>query len=214
MRSFGVAPTTPKPALNNTDRQMGDIHFNGWINLPGTKHRTSPNHDMRPSASHSSDVSLLVIHNISLPPGQFGTDHPARLFLNELDFDAHPWFDQIRGLKVSSHFLIERDGTLTQFVSCNDRAWHAGVSAFEGRNACNDFSIGIELEGTDDLPYTDHQYQKLGELTNKLKAHYPLKHVRGHCHIAPHRKTDPGPAFDWLRYASLGNWLTSQLPSD
>lgn len=205
-----MARTTPKLAPNNTDLQMGDTHFNGWIDLPGIKHRPSPNFDARAS---STDVSLLVIHNISLPPGEFGTDCPAKLFLNELDFDAHPWFDQIRGLKVSSHFLIERDGQITQFVSCNDRAWHAGVSEFQHRPACNDFSIGIELEGTDDLPYTDNQYQALETLTQTLKTHYRLKHVRGHCHIAPSRKTDPGPAFDWDRYAKLGSWHVSQLPS-
>lgn len=190
-----------------TDR----LPLSGWIPLPGIRQRPSPNCDARPAGTA---INLLVIHNISLPPGEFGTDCPARLFLNELDFDAHPWFEQIRGLKVSSHFLIERDGTVTQFVSCNDRAWHAGLSTFNGRSACNDFSIGIELEGTDDLPYTDAQYRRLGELTTALKTHYPLTAVRGHCHIAPSRKTDPGKAFDWARYAKLGSWQASQLPSE
>ena len=183
----------------------------GWLTLPGIRQRPSPNFDARPA---NTDISLLVIHNISLPPGEFGTDCPAKLFVNELDFDEHPWFDQIRGLKVSSHFLIERDGQITQFVSCNDRAWHAGQSTFNERSACNDFSIGIELEGTDDVPYTDSQYQALGELTHTLRTHYRLEHVRGHCHIAPTRKTDPGSAFDWARYAKLGSWLRSQLPSE
>lgn len=191
----------------STDR----LPLSGWISLPGIRQRPSPNYDARPAGTA---INLLVIHNISLPPGEFGTDCPAKLFLNELDFDAHPWFDQIKGLKVSSHFLIEREGTVTQFVSCNDRAWHAGLSTFNGRSACNDFSIGIELEGTDDLPYTDTQYQQLGELTTALKTHYPLTAVRGHCHIAPSRKTDPGKAFDWARYATLGSWQISQLPSD
>lgn len=186
------------------------LQHNGWLILPGIKHRPSPNFDARPEGI---DISLLVIHNISLPPGEFDTDCPARLFTNELDFDEHPWFEQIRGLQVSSHFLIEREGTVTQFVSCNDRAWHAGVSMFNQRSACNNFSIGIELEGTDDLPYTDAQYEQLGKLTAILKTQYPLTAVRGHCHIAPARKTDPGRAFDWDRYAELGGWQACQLPS-
>ena len=184
--------------------------MSGWIELDNIRQCASPNADARP---HGVEIDLLVIHNISLPPGEFGTGYPAKLFTNELDFDAHPWFDQIRGLKVSAHFLIERDGTVTQFVSCNDRAWHAGQSSFEQRTRCNDFSIGVELEGTDQTPYTDAQYETLGEITKALKANYPIKHVRGHCHIAPNRKTDPGPAFDWDRYAKLGNWHPSQLPS-
>ena len=185
--------------------------MSGWLELDGIKQSASPNTDVRP---HGTEIDLLVIHNISLPPGEFGTGYPAKLFTNELDFDEHPWFDQIRGLKVSAHFLIERDGQLTQFVSCDDRAWHAGQSSFGERARCNDFSIGVELEGTDQTPYTDAQYETLGALTQALKASYPIKHVRGHCHIAPNRKTDPGPAFDWLRYAKLGNWLPSQLPSE
>ncbi len=195
----------------NRGKPTGPSLHNGWVELPGIKYRPSPNFDARPKGT---DISLLVIHNISLPPGEFGTDCPAKLFVNELDFDAHPWFEQIRGLKVSSHFLIERDGTVTQFVSCNDRAWHAGVSCFNERTACNDFSIGVELEGTDDLPYTETQYERLGELTTTLQTHYRLTAARGHCHIAPGRKTDPGQAFDWSRYAKLGNWHISQLPSD
>lgn len=181
----------------------------GWLDLPGIRHLPSPNFNAR---APGAEVDLLVIHNISLPPGEFGTGCAAQLFTNTLDFDRHPWFDQIRGLKVSAHFLIERDGQTTQFVSCDDRAWHAGKSVFQGRPGCNDFSIGIELEGTDDLPYTDAQYDKLGELTLILKDQYPLVHVRGHCDIAPDRKTDPGPAFDWSRYGQMGNWQPDQLP--
>ncbi len=187
----------------------GDLP-SGWLELPGIKHCPSPNKNPRPP---QTPIDLLVIHNISLPPGEFGTGCAARLFTNELDFDEHPWFDQIRGLKVSAHFLIERNGQITQFVSCDERAWHAGQSSFNGQDACNDFSIGIELEGTDEVPYTDVQYQQLGELTQALKRQYPLAHVRGHCHIAPTRKSDPGPAFDWARYAKLGNWQSHQLPS-
>lgn len=187
---------------------MSTEPFDGWLASVDIK-RPSPNFDQR---AVDTPIDLLVIHNISLPPGEFGTGCPADLFLNQLDMDAHPWFDQIRGLRVSAHFLIERDGTLTQFVSCNDRAWHAGASCFEQRERCNDFSIGIELEGTDDVAYTDRQYQRLGELTQALRQHYPLRAVRGHCHIAPDRKTDPGSAFDWARYAKLGHWQASQLP--
>lgn len=158
----------------------------------------SPNFGPRPLA----EVSLLVIHNISLPPGQFGTGCVQRFFRNELDTTEHPWFANIEGVQVSSHFLIERDGGLFQFVSCDERAWHAGVSVFEGRANCNDFSVGIELEGTDDLPYTERQYQVLLELIRALQAVYPqitVARITGHEHIAPGRKTDPGPAFDWVR---------------
>ena len=186
--------------------------FDGWVNAPEIIRRSSPNFNARPD---QGDITLLVIHNISLPPGQFGTGYAQALFLNALDTKAHPWFKNLEGLTVSAHFLIERNGQITQFVSCNDRAWHAGVSRFGEQDNCNDFSIGVELEGTDSLPYTDAQYEALGRLSQQLKAHYPrLQHVRGHCHIAPDRKTDPGKAFDWMRYANLGNWHASQLPDE
>lgn len=168
----------------------------GWLN--GAKHIPSPNFNARPS----NEVSLLVIHNISLPPGQFATGMVEALFTNTLPIDAHPYFSQLEGLKVSAHFFIERDGEIKQFVSCNDRAWHAGISCFQGRDNCNDFSIGVELEGTDDLAYTDAQYNSLNMLIKTLKTHYPLlkkERICGHSDIAPERKTDPGPAFDWLR---------------
>lgn len=148
-------------------------------------------------------VSLLVIHNISLPPGQFGTGKVQAFFQNRLDPNEHPYFEEIRHLTVSAHFLIERDGAITQFVSCHDRAWHAGVSCFDGREACNDFSLGIELEGTDTEPYTDAQYTALAGLTRLLRAAFPgitPERIQGHCDIAPERKTDPGEAFDWSRY--------------
>lgn len=188
---------------------MNPNGFDGWIRAAGIEHRPSPNCNARPD---DTPIDLLVIHNISLPPGEFGTGYASALFLNELDLSSHPWFVNLTGLTVSAHFLIERDGFISQFVSCNDRAWHAGLSSFQGREACNDFSIGIELEGTDGLPYTDAQYEALGWLTGALRQHYPLAHVRGHCHIAPTRKTDPGEAFDWPRYAELGNWSPDQLP--
>ncbi len=173
----------------------------GWCD--SARRCPSPNCNARPAG----EVSLLVIHNLSLPPGQFGTGEVANLFLNRLDPQGHAYFAGIAHLQVSAHFLIERDGRLTQFVSCNERAWHAGVSCFAGREQCNDFSLGIELEGTDELPYSDAQYAALGELTRELMRVYPAitaERICGHNDIAPERKTDPGPAFDWARYrASL-----------
>jgi AmpD protein len=157
----------------------------------------SPNFDARPV---DTPISLLVIHNISLPLGQFGTPFISALFTNRLDCDAHPSFDDLRTIRVSAHFLIRRDGEVLQFVSANERAWHAGVSSFAGQERCNDFSIGIELEGTDFESYADLQYEALVRLTNALRDHYPIVHVAGHQHIAPGRKTDPGPYFDWTRY--------------
>ncbi len=156
-----------------------------------------PNFDARPEGA---DISLLVIHNISLPPGEFGGQHIEDLFANRLDCDAHPYFDQLRSLRVSAHFLIRRDGTALQFVSTLDRAWHAGLSSFGGRERCNDFSIGIELEGTDGSEFCDAQYRTLAALTAALRARHPIADVRGHEHIAPGRKTDPGPCFDWPRF--------------
>ena len=169
----------------------------GW--LTDARRVPSPNCEPRP---HDCAPDLLVIHNISLPPGEFGGDAIEALFCNCLDWDAHPFYDEIRGLRVSSHLLIRRDGELVQFVSCNERAWHAGQSSFQGRENCNDFSIGIELEGDDDTPYTDAQYESLAEVTTRLMAAYPIDTTRiaGHSDIAPGRKTDPGPAFDWPRY--------------
>lgn len=148
---------------------------------------------------------LLVIHNISLPPGEFGGDSIERFFTNTLDWDAHPFFDEIRGVRVSAHLLIRRDAQVLQFVSFDDRAWHAGVSSYRGRDNCNDFSIGIELEGTDELPYTDAQYRALVAVSSALLSAYPamgLEHIVGHSDIAPGRKTDPGLAFDWERFRS------------
>lgn len=160
----------------------------------------SPNFDERP---HGSEISLLIIHNISLPPGRFGGSFIVDLFLNQLDCTAHPFFEQLKSLRVSAHFLVHRDGALVQFVSSNDRAWHAGLSSFGGRPQCNDFSIGIEMEGTDFEPFTPLQYKTLCLLTEALRQRYPITHVRGHQHIAPERKTDPGPFFDWHYYKQL-----------
>ncbi|MGB0722390.1 MAG: 1,6-anhydro-N-acetylmuramyl-L-alanine amidase AmpD [Gammaproteobacteria bacterium] len=160
----------------------------------------SPNCDDRPEGV---SVDLLVIHNISLPPGEFGGDHIERFFTNRLDASEHPFFREIEGVEVSAHLLIRRDGTVIQFVPFQRRAWHAGQSCFQGRERCNDFSIGIELEGTDDRAYTDDQYRILADVTRALMAAYPAigpDTIAGHNDIAPERKTDPGPAFDWSRY--------------
>jgi AmpD protein len=169
----------------------------GWC--LGVHHCPSPNFNARPMG----EVSLLVIHNISLPPAQFKTGKVQAFFQNQLDVTEHPYFAGIADLRVSAHFLIERDGEVTQFVSCLDRAWHAGVSSFEGRDTCNDFSVGIELEGTDEQPFTDEQYVALIDLTRQIQSAFPAitaARICGHSDIAPGRKTDPGPYFEWPRY--------------
>lgn len=168
--------------------------------LPETQWCPSPNFGARPEGA---DISLLVVHNISLPPGQFGGSHIEDFFCNRLRADAHPYFATIADLQVSAHALIRRDGSVVQFVSCLDRAWHAGRSCFQGQQECNDFSIGIELEGADDIPYADAQYAALAQLANRVMAAWPAvtpERITGHCDIAPGRKTDPGPAFSWSRF--------------
>ncbi|MEW6563420.1 MAG: 1,6-anhydro-N-acetylmuramyl-L-alanine amidase AmpD [Pseudomonadota bacterium] len=167
----------------------------GW--LSGVRRIPSPNCDKRPSGV---PVELLVIHNISLPPGEFGGPAVVQLFTNSLDCTAHPFYTQLVGLKVSAHFLVRRSGEIVQFVSCDRRAWHAGVSEWQGRNRCNDFSIGIELEGSDFVPFTEAQYDALVRLTRRVRRRYPVRGMAGHSDIAPARKTDPGPFFDWARY--------------
>jgi AmpD protein len=162
--------------------------------VEGASFIPSPNWDDRPPGAA---IELLVIHSISLPPGEFGGGHIASLFTNTLDCAAHPAFDALRGLRVSAHFLIRRRGGLIQFVPCLKRAWHAGVSSWQGRSRCNDFSIGIELEGTDDRPFTASQYRTLERLVGALAVAYPIRAAVGHSDIAPGRKTDPGPYFDW-----------------
>ena len=161
---------------------------------------SSPNCDARPAGTA---ITLLVVHGISLPPGEFGGTGIVDLFTNRLDPDAHPYYAQVANLKVSPHFLIRRDGALLQFVPCARRAWHAGVSSWRGRERCNDFSIGVELEGTDDSPYESAQYLTLARLTRALMKRYPITEVAGHSDIAPGRKTDPGPGFDWIRYRAV-----------
>ena len=170
----------------------------GWI--AGIRRISSPNCDERPAGSA---IELLVIHNISLPPGEFGGPGIVELFTNRLDPGAHPYYREIAGRRVSAHFLIRRDGELLQFVPCGQRAWHAGESTWRGRSRCNDFSLGIELEGTDDVPFEDAQYERLAGLARVLATDYPGIHSVGHSDIAPGRKTDPGPCFDWARYRSM-----------
>ena len=173
----------------------------GWLRQ--ARRVRSPNCGPRPPACAPD---LLVIHNISLPPGQFGGDCIERLFTNCLDWGEHPFFAEIRGAEVSAHLLIERGGQLVQFVDFGQRAWHAGQSCFAGRDNCNDFSIGIELEGTDDTPFSDEQYTVLAAVTAVLQRRYPGitgDRIVGHSDIAPGRKTDPGPCFDWVRYRQL-----------
>ena len=181
--------------------------------LTSARQCPSPNCDERPEGV---TPVLLVVHGISLPPGEFGGPEIEQLFCNRLDWDAHPYFGQIRGLEVSSHVLIRRDGEVVQFVPFGKRAWHAGQSVFRGRSRCNDFSIGVELEGVDDSPYTDAQYVALSALVQGLFERYPALNARlvaGHCDISPGRKSDPGPAFDWMRlYDSLQDQRAPDAP--
>lgn len=175
------------PALSTPDDT-------GW--LPGARRLPSPNCDARPAGAA---IELIVIHAIALPPDVFEGDAVIEFFTNRLDWDAHPYYQAIRGLEVSAHFFIRRDGSLIQFVPCGQRAWHAGASRWDGRERCNDFSIGIELEGSDTVPFTEAQYATLMPLLGSLRAAYPIRAVVGHSDIAPGRKTDPGPHFAWQR---------------
>ena len=173
------------------------INDAGWLQTAEVMQ--SPNCDARPD---NSKIKLIVIHGISLPPAEFGGGYIQQFFCNQLDANAHDYFPTICQMQVSAHCLIERDGNITQFVSFLDRAWHAGVSSWRGEQSCNDYSIGIELEGSDDLAYDDRQYDQLNTLVTSLISHYPgidNDAVCGHSEIAPGRKTDPGPAFDWKR---------------
>jgi AmpD protein len=178
-------------------RQLA-IDERGYANL--ARQIRSPNRDARPAGTA---ITLAVVHGISLPPGRFDGDDVAKLFTNRLDPGAHPYFAGIAGIRVSAHFLIRRRGELLQFVGCADRAWHAGISAWKGRQGCNDFSIGIELEGADDVAYAAAQYTMLARLIRALRRAYPLEDIVGHSDISPGRKTDPGPAFEWARLNRL-----------
>ena len=180
----------------------------GW--LRSARRRRSPNAGRRPA---DVTVDLLLIHSISLPPGQCGGDAIERLFTNRLDWDAHPYYAQIRGLQVSSHFVIRRDGELVQFVSCDRRAWHAGASAWRGRPDCNDYSIGIELEGLEGDAFEPAQYGTLLALMRRLAQRYAVRGVAGHEHVAPGRKHDPGRGFDWPRLVRELAWPADLFPS-
>lgn len=164
----------------------------GWY--APARHVPSPNFGRRPP--HAC-IDLVVVHSISLPPGVYGGPQVEQLFTNQLDWNAHPYFQSIRGTQVSAHFFIRRDGALVQFVSCDDRAWHAGTSSYRGRENCNDDSVGVELEGLETDVFTPAQYESLAQLIQALAQRYPLAHVAGHEHVAPGRKLDPGPGFDW-----------------
>ena len=168
----------------------------------------SPNFGPRPGPL----VDLIVLHSISLPPGEFGTGQVQALFCNQLDWDAHPYFEQIRGMEVSAHFLVTRDGEVLQFVATDQRAWHAGASQWRGRNNCNDDSIGIELEGLEGGCFAEAQYPRLVQLCQALAARHPIAHIAGHEHIAPGRKQDPGPGFDWPRLKTALAWPTRCFP--
>ncbi len=183
----------------------------GW--LAQARHLPSPNFGPRPPQAL---IDLVVVHSISLPPGQYGTGAVQQLFTNRLDWDAHPYYQGIRGLEVSAHFFITRQGELWQFVDCDARAWHAGASQWRGRDRCNDDSIGVELEGLEGLQFEPAQYAALQSLCEAIAARYPVAHLAGHEHIAPGRKQDPGPGFDWpglrrllARHAATARW---QLP--
>jgi AmpD protein len=166
----------------------------------GARQVPSPNADARPPGTA---ITLLVVHNISLPPGVFGGEDVLRFFTNTLDWGSHPYYEPLRALRVSAHFFVRRTGEVIQFVPCGSRAWHAGESEWRGRPRCNDFSIGVELEGTDISPYADVQYERLARLARALQRRYPIADIVGHSDIAPARKTDPGPAFDWPRLRTL-----------
>lgn len=187
--------TKARPAIG---QRLRTINHAGW--LSGARKVPSPNFDVRPAGM---PVDLVVVHAISLPPEQFGGPWVERLFANTLPPAAHPYFEQIAHLRVSAHFFIRRDGEVLQFVSCMDRAWHAGVSQWQGRERCNDFSIGIELEGSDHQPFEAVQYRRLAALIRRVKARYPHIQVAGHSDIAPGRKTDPGPHFNWQQLNKL-----------
>jgi N-acetyl-anhydromuramoyl-L-alanine amidase len=192
------------PASNNASP---DTWQQGWH--AQAQRLASPNFGPRPVGAC---IDLIVVHSISLPPGQYGGDAVELLFTNRLDWEAHPYFQTIRGLEVSSHFYIRRDGALWQFVSCDDRAWHAGQSEYRGRRNCNDDSIGIELEGLEGDAFEDAQYRQLALLCQDIGYRYPVAHVAGHEHIAPGRKMDPGSGFQWDRLRQLLDFPPQVFP--
>ena len=201
VKSYCMSLSKQKKVIISNNLQHSLSIKQGW--LVTVEHKKS---DYFTARDLNNEISLLVVHNISLPAGQFGGDHISNLFLGKIDANAHPSFAEIAQLQVSAHCLIRRDGSIIQYVSFDDKAWHAGISCFNGVEKCNDFSIGVELEGTDDIPYEDAQYQQLAKLTSSLQQHYPLisnKNIVGHCDIAPGRKSDPGQAFDWQYFYQI-----------
>lgn len=202
-------PTEPRadtPADTPANTPANAWH-GGW--LRSARACPSPNHGPRPAAAH---IDLLVLHSISLPPGHYGGPEVEQLFTNQLDWSAHPYFQRIRGLEVSAHFFIRRDGELVQFVDADARAWHAGHSCWRGRSQCNDDSIGIELEGLEGERFEPAQYARLVQLCQHLSLRYPIAHIAGHEHIAPGRKQDPGPGFDWAQLQAQLGWPNGFFP--
>ena len=198
-----------KQPMKSSDSQAGTpLWRDGWYRF--ARALPSPNFGNRPA---DASIDLIVIHSISLPPGEFNNGQVQRLFLNQLDWDAHPYFQCIRGLQVSAHFFITRRGELWQFVSCDERAWHAGQSNYRGRGNCNDDSIGIELEGLEGDFFETPQYESLASLCNALTRAYPIAHVAGHEHVATGRKHDPGAGFDWLRLERSMGSLDARFPA-
>ena len=187
----GTAPSGGSAAHEAASAGAG-LWQQGWYRY--ARALASPNFGLRPAAAVTD---LIVIHSISLPPGDFGNHNVQRLFTNQLDWDGDPYFQSLRGLQVSSHFFVARSGALWQFVSCDDRAWHAGESSYRGRSNCNDDSIGIELEGLEGGLFEAAQYETLSSVCAALLLHYPIAHLTGHQHIAPGRKQDPGSGFNW-----------------
>lgn len=181
----------------------------GWYRLAAKL--ASPNYGVRPP---NAEIDLIVLHSISLPPGQYGGSEVQQLFTNQLDWQAHPYFRQMEGLTVSAHFFIRRDGELWQFVSCNDRAWHAGASCYRGRDNCNDDSIGIELEGLEGETFEIAQYNTLTQLCSAILLQFPVAHIAGHEHIAPGRKVDPGPGFEWTLFQKKMRIDSQYFPAD
>ena len=195
----GLTPGLPGAAA--TEAASGEGWLEGW--WPAARACPSPNAGERPAGT---DVALLVVHSISLPPGHYGGDAIERLFTNRLNWSAHPYFEQIRGLEVSAHFLVRRDGGLLQFVSCDRRAWHAGASRWRGRDHCNDWSIGVELEGLEGDRFEAVQYAALARLAAAIVQRYPVREAVGHGQVSPGRKIDPGPGFDWSALGRQPDW--------
>jgi len=195
-------------AIQPTDVAHAPVWTEGWLGR--ARPCPSPNFGPRPAGTL---VDLVLIHSISLPPGEYGGDAIEQLFLNQLDWDAHPYYDHLRGLEVSAHFVVQRGGVLLQFVSCDQRAWHAGASEWRGRAGCNDYSIGIELEGLEGGRFEPVQYRVLAGLLRDIAGRYPVTSVAGHEHVAAGRKQDPGPGFDWLRLMSMLDFPARCFPA-